>query len=106
MSRYISHRFIFLYPVTTNVSYLLLGTLAELVSKELEAFQWHLIQGVEGFTSIPRGQLENANKQVTVDRMVQQYLDDGAVKITLEILRKMDQNKLAEYLEKKFPNNV
>ncbi|XP_014039681.2 uncharacterized protein [Salmo salar] len=91
---------------TTNVSYLLLGTLAELVSKELEAFQWHLIQGVEGFTSIPRGQLENANKQVTVDRMVQQYLDDGAVKITLEILRKMDQNKLAEYLEKKFPNNV
>uniref|UniRef100_A0A674C0N8 Uncharacterized LOC115178540 n=1 Tax=Salmo trutta TaxID=8032 RepID=A0A674C0N8_SALTR len=88
---------------TTNVSYLLLNTLAELVSKDLELFQWHLIQD---FTSIPRGQLENANKQVTVDRMVQQYLDDGAVKITLEILRKMDRNKLADDLEKKFTNNV
>ncbi|XP_036804805.1 uncharacterized protein LOC110518417 isoform X2 [Oncorhynchus mykiss] len=89
-----------------NVSYLLLGTLAELVSEELKLFQWHLIHGVEGFTSIPRGQLENANRLVTVDRMVQQYHEDGAVKITLEILRKMDQNKMADELEKKFPNNV
>ncbi|XP_036795878.1 uncharacterized protein LOC110519908 isoform X2 [Oncorhynchus mykiss] len=89
-----------------NVSYLLLGTLAELVSEELKLFQWHLIQGVEGFTSIPRGQLENANRLVTVDRMVQQYHEDGAVTITLEILRKMDQNKMADELEKKFPNNV
>ncbi|XP_031667306.1 uncharacterized protein LOC116358963 isoform X6 [Oncorhynchus kisutch] len=89
-----------------NVSYLLLGTLAELVSEELTLFQWHLIHGVEGFTSISRGQLENANRLVTVDRMVQQYHEDGAVKITLEILRKMDQNKMADELEKKFPNNV
>nr|XP_029509470.1 uncharacterized protein LOC115124227 [Oncorhynchus nerka] len=89
-----------------NVSYLLLGTLAELVSEELTLFQWHLIQGVEGFTSIPRGQLENANRLVTVDRMVQQYHEDGAVTITLETLRKMDQNKMADELEKRFPNNV
>ncbi|XP_055763815.1 uncharacterized protein LOC129840029 isoform X4 [Salvelinus fontinalis] len=88
-----------------NVSYLLLGALAELVSEQLESFQWHLIHG-EGFTSIPGGQLENANRLVTVDRMVQQYHEDGAVKITLEILRKMRQNKMADELEKKFPNNV
>uniref|UniRef100_A0A4W5Q905 Pyrin domain-containing protein n=1 Tax=Hucho hucho TaxID=62062 RepID=A0A4W5Q905_9TELE len=74
--------------------------------KQLELFQWNLIHGVEGFTSIPRGQLENATRLVTVDRMVQQYHKDGAVKITLEILRKMGQNKLADELEKKFPNNV
>uniref|UniRef100_A0A8C7VWT6 Pyrin domain-containing protein n=1 Tax=Oncorhynchus mykiss TaxID=8022 RepID=A0A8C7VWT6_ONCMY len=80
--------------------------LTKLVSEELKLFQWHLIHGVEGFTSIPRGQLENANRLVTVDRMVQQYHEDGAVKITLEILRKMDQNKMADELEKKFPNNV
>ncbi|KAM9492155.1 uncharacterized protein ACWYII_004110 isoform 2-T6 [Salvelinus alpinus] len=88
-----------------NVSYLLLGALAELVSEQLESFQWHLIHG-EGFTSIPGGQLENANRLVTVDRMVQQYHEEGAVKITLEILRKMRQNKMADELEKKFPNNV
>ncbi|XP_013985745.1 caspase b [Salmo salar] len=91
---------------TTNVSYLLLGALAELVSEELEIFQWNLNHGVEGFTSIPRGQLENANRLVTVNRMVQQYHEDGAVKITLEILGKMGQNKLAHELEKKFTNNV
>ncbi|XP_029595392.1 NACHT, LRR and PYD domains-containing protein 1b allele 3 [Salmo trutta] len=91
---------------TTNVSYLLLGALAELVSEELELFQWHLIHSVEGFPSIPRGQLEYATRLVTVDRMVQQYHEDGAVEITLEILRKMDQNNLADELEKKFPNNV
>ncbi|CAB1344202.1 unnamed protein product [Coregonus sp. 'balchen'] len=89
---------------TTHVSYLLLGTLTELVSEQLETFQWHLSQGVEDFPSIPKSQLENATKEATVDMMVQRYLDDGTVKITLEILRKMGQNKLAIELKEKLTN--
>ncbi|CAB1344210.1 unnamed protein product, partial [Coregonus sp. 'balchen'] len=89
---------------TAHVSYLLLGTLAELVSEQLETFQWHLSQGVEDFPSIPKSQLENATRQATVDMMVQRYLDDGTVKITLEILRKMGQNKLAIELKEKLTN--
>ncbi|XP_045072217.1 uncharacterized protein LOC123481042 [Coregonus clupeaformis] len=89
---------------TTNVSYLLLGTLAELVSEQLETFQWHLSQGVEDFPSIPKSQLENATRLATVDMMVQRYLDDGTVKITLEILREMGQNKLAIELKEKLTN--
>ncbi|XP_045065226.1 uncharacterized protein LOC121546313 [Coregonus clupeaformis] len=89
---------------TTNVSYLLLGTLAELVSEQLETFQWHLSQGVEDFPSIPKSQLENATIETTVRMMVQRYLDDGTVKITLEILRKMGQNKLAIELKEKLTN--
>ncbi|CAB1344207.1 unnamed protein product [Coregonus sp. 'balchen'] len=95
----------FLYlGTTTNVSYLLLGTLAELVSEQLETFQWHLNQGVEDFPSIPKSQLENATRLATVDMMVQRYHDDGTVKITLEILRKMGQNKLAIELKEKLTN--
>ncbi|KAK6300940.1 hypothetical protein J4Q44_G00290380 [Coregonus suidteri] len=89
---------------TTHFSNLLLGTLAELVSEQLETFQWHLSQGVEDFPSIPNSQLENATRQATVDMMVQRYHDDGTVKITLEILRKMGQNKLAIELKDKLTN--
>lgn len=78
----------------------------KLSRSDLKKFQWYLIKGVEGFSSISEGQLEDADRLVTVDRMVQNYCDEGAVKITLEILRKMDQNNLADELEIKFPNNV
>ncbi|XP_064857087.1 uncharacterized protein LOC115122706 isoform X2 [Oncorhynchus nerka] len=91
---------------STKVHFLLLNTMKELCQIDLKTFQWYLIQGVEGFSSISKGHLEDADRLVTVDRMVQSYCDDGAVKITLEILRKLDQNKLADELEKKFPNNV
>uniref|UniRef100_A0A4W5QJA0 Pyrin domain-containing protein n=1 Tax=Hucho hucho TaxID=62062 RepID=A0A4W5QJA0_9TELE len=91
---------------TTKVHFLLLNTLEELGRRDLKKFQWCLIKGVEGFSSISKGQLEDADRLVTVDRMVQSYCDEGAVKITLVILRKMDQNNLADELKEKFPNNV
>ncbi|XP_071202840.1 uncharacterized protein, partial [Salvelinus alpinus] len=91
---------------TTNVNFLLMDTLEELGRSDLKKFQWYLIKGVAGFPSISKCQLENATRPTTVDRMVESYCDEGAVKITLEILRKMDQNKMADELEKKFPNNV
>uniref|UniRef100_A0A674C9E4 Pyrin domain-containing protein n=1 Tax=Salmo trutta TaxID=8032 RepID=A0A674C9E4_SALTR len=77
----------------------LLATLEELVTDELKMFQWFLNQNVlEGFSSIPSSRLENADRQDTVDKMVETYGPEGAVKISLEILRKMDQNNLAENL--------
>uniref|UniRef100_A0A4W5PQV2 Pyrin domain-containing protein n=1 Tax=Hucho hucho TaxID=62062 RepID=A0A4W5PQV2_9TELE len=58
-------------------------------------FQWFLNQDMlEGFISIPRSRLENADRQDTVDKMVETYGPEGAVKISLEILRKMDENNL------------
>uniref|UniRef100_A0A4W5KZP6 Pyrin domain-containing protein n=1 Tax=Hucho hucho TaxID=62062 RepID=A0A4W5KZP6_9TELE len=88
------------------VHFLLLNTLKKLGRSDLKTFQWYLIQGVGGFPSISKCQLEKATRPTTVDRMVESYCDEGAVKITLVILRKMDQNNLADELKEKFPNNV
>uniref|UniRef100_A0A4W5PLC7 NACHT domain-containing protein n=1 Tax=Hucho hucho TaxID=62062 RepID=A0A4W5PLC7_9TELE len=90
----------------TKVHFLLLNTLEELGRSDLNTFQWHLIKGVGCFSSISKGKLEDADRLVTVDRMVESYCDEGAVKITLVILRMMGQNNLADELKEKFPNNV
>ncbi|XP_041694374.2 uncharacterized protein LOC121532651 [Coregonus clupeaformis] len=91
---------------TTKVHFLLLDTLQELGTSDLNTFQWYLIKGVEGFPSISKGQLGDADTLVTVDKMVQSYGDEGAVKFTLKILRKMGQNKLADELKEKVTKNV
>uniref|UniRef100_A0A673WCF6 CARD domain-containing protein n=1 Tax=Salmo trutta TaxID=8032 RepID=A0A673WCF6_SALTR len=62
---------------------LLLATLDDLGKEELKEFKWRLRQGVEGFP-----------QQDTISKMVETYQPENAVKITLEILRKMNQNKL------------
>nr|XP_046151076.1 uncharacterized protein LOC123993220 isoform X1 [Oncorhynchus gorbuscha] len=86
-----------------NVPELLLLSFQHLDSGELETFQWYLKGHVlDGFPSIPKSQLENANRQVTVDKMVESYSDEGAVQITLDILRKMRLNNLAENFEKNY----
>uniref|UniRef100_A0A4W5LS84 Pyrin domain-containing protein n=1 Tax=Hucho hucho TaxID=62062 RepID=A0A4W5LS84_9TELE len=90
----------------TKVNFLLVETLEELGRRDLKRFQWCLIKGVEGFSSISKGQLEDADRLDTVDRMVESYCGEGAVEITLEILRMMGQNNLADELKEKFPNNV
>ncbi|XP_030641411.1 NACHT, LRR and PYD domains-containing protein 12-like [Chanos chanos] len=82
---------------------ILLRTLEELERAELKRFQWYLTTAnvLEGFSHIPKAQLENANVQDTVDKMVERYEPRGAVEITLHILRKMEQNNLAKKLERK-----
>ncbi|XP_030641153.1 NACHT, LRR and PYD domains-containing protein 3-like [Chanos chanos] len=86
------------------VPQILLLTLEELERAQLKRFQWFLQteKGMEGFSHIPKSQLENADVQDTVDKMVERYKPRGAVDITLLILRKMEQNNLAEKLESKF----
>ncbi|XP_029627132.1 serine/threonine-protein kinase/endoribonuclease IRE1 isoform X1 [Salmo trutta] len=82
---------------------LLLATLDDLGKEELKEFKWRLRQGVEGFPQrIPMSQLEYAGREDTISKMVETYQPENAVKITLEILRKMNQNKLAETLNDKY----
>ncbi|XP_030636216.1 NACHT, LRR and PYD domains-containing protein 12-like [Chanos chanos] len=90
------------------VPQILLVTLEELTRAELKRFQWYLTteNALEGFSHIPRAQLENADVQDTVDKMVERYKPRGAVEITLLILRKMEQNNLAEKLGSKLREDV
>ncbi|XP_030640877.1 NACHT, LRR and PYD domains-containing protein 12-like [Chanos chanos] len=80
---------------------ILLRTLEELERAELKKFKWflHTEKGVEGFSHIPKAQLENADVQDTVDKMVERYKPRGAVEITLLILKEIGLNNLAGKLE-------
>ncbi|XP_035382041.1 NACHT, LRR and PYD domains-containing protein 3-like [Electrophorus electricus] len=81
-----------------NISKLLLDILEELKIEDLKKFQWHLTNSVEDDKCIPKSHLENTDRLDTVDKMVQKYDPDGAVEITLDILKKMNHNQLAESL--------
>uniref|UniRef100_A0A8C2PZC4 Pyrin domain-containing protein n=1 Tax=Cyprinus carpio TaxID=7962 RepID=A0A8C2PZC4_CYPCA len=50
---------------------------------------------------IPASVLEKANTSDTVDQMLDRFGPERAVKITLDILKKINQNNLAEQLENK-----
>ncbi|XP_016418140.1 caspase-1-B-like [Sinocyclocheilus rhinocerous] len=79
----------------------LLEALKELKKAELKEFIWHLCNGVAAdIEPIPRGNLEEADRQDVVDCMVEQYSDDAG-KITVQVLRNIKQNNLANHLESK-----
>ena len=81
---------------------MLLGILEDLNSEQLKKFQWNLCQGGDSFEAIPKSKMEKQNREKTVDLMVGKWPEEKkAVSITLEILRKMDENNLAKRLEVK-----
>jgi len=83
-----------------NIPEILLKTLKELGTDEFKEFQWFLSQSVlKDFEPIPKSHVEGLLRQETVDRMVQSYCKVPAVTITLEILRKINQNETARKLE-------
>ncbi|XP_076860313.1 NACHT, LRR and PYD domains-containing protein 3-like isoform X3 [Brachyhypopomus gauderio] len=84
-----------------NIPEQLLDILEDLETEDLKKFQWHLTNSVEGDKHIPKSQLENTNRQDTVDKMIEKYGPDRAVEITLVILKKMNLNQLAEDLRTK-----
>ncbi|KAK1803215.1 hypothetical protein P4O66_021215 [Electrophorus voltai] len=84
-----------------NIAEELLATLKELLSHDMKSFKWHLTSGVEGFERIPKAELENADRHDIVDKMLQNYGPDGAVEITVAMLKKINQNQLAEELQSK-----
>ncbi|XP_051560908.1 NACHT, LRR and PYD domains-containing protein 3-like isoform X2 [Myxocyprinus asiaticus] len=83
--------------MTASVPELLLETLDDLDSEKLKKFQWYLKKDGQISTS----ELENADVCNTVDKMEACYCPEEAVKITVNILKKMNQNHLAEQLVNK-----
>ncbi|XP_042372787.1 pyrin-like [Plectropomus leopardus] len=82
---------------------LLLKTLEGLRKDDFETFKWYLTMEVlEGCSPIPVCHLEEASRTNTVKRMTENYGEDSAVKITIEILKKLGNNNAAEELKKKY----
>nr|XP_055062445.1 NACHT, LRR and PYD domains-containing protein 12-like isoform X2 [Misgurnus anguillicaudatus] len=79
------------------VSDLLVNSLNELIKAQLKEFQWHL----KNHGGISASELEDADVLDTVDKIMKCYGPDAAMEITLNILRKMNQNHLAQLLENK-----
>ncbi|KAL6482055.1 hypothetical protein MHYP_G00101350 [Metynnis hypsauchen] len=78
---------------------ILLKALEDLNNEDLERFQWYLQQpNLSKFAPIPKARLKG-NLFNIVDRMCQSYKDSGALEIAVVILKKMNQNNLAEKLE-------
>lgn len=80
-----------------SVKHLLERSLNELKNPELKKFQWHL----KNDKHVSESEMENADRLDTVDKMVACFGHEEAVKITVDFLRKMNQNNLAEQLENK-----
>ncbi|KAL7838444.1 hypothetical protein AOLI_G00268480 [Acnodon oligacanthus] len=72
------------------------------MEEELKLFQWHLINTVEGSTRIPKAHLKNAKIPETVDEMVERLGVCKAVEVTLDVLKKINQNQQAEELRTKY----
>ncbi|KAG1927641.1 NACHT, LRR and PYD domains-containing protein 3-like isoform X3 [Pimephales promelas] len=81
-----------------SVKELLLNSLENLTEDHLKRFQWTLENDHECIT---KSDMENADRLETMDKMVACFGPEEVVKITVEILRKMNQNNLAEQLENK-----
>lgn len=80
-----------------SVSEHLLAALDDLDTDKLKRFKWRL----KNHYCVSNAALEKADAPDTVDLMIKRFGPGEAVKIMLDILRKMDQNHLAEELEDK-----
>ncbi|TDH15780.1 hypothetical protein EPR50_G00012470 [Perca flavescens] len=87
-----------------QVPLLILDTLDELGADEFKRFRWNLTQPVlDGCQPIRKGHLENADRQDTVSKMIDSYGEETAVKVAVEILKRMNHNNAAEKLKKTYP---
>ncbi|XP_073690794.1 protein NLRC3-like [Garra rufa] len=75
----------------------LVDSLKELVEAELKEFHWHLKNTYN--KCISKSEMEKADIFDTVDKMVACFGPEEAVKVMVDILRKMNKNDLAEQLE-------
>ncbi|XP_056100937.1 NACHT, LRR and PYD domains-containing protein 12-like isoform X1 [Rhinichthys klamathensis goyatoka] len=75
----------------------LVKSLKELVKDDLKEFQWYL----KNHECVSTSEMENTDVLDTVDKMVASFGQEEAVMITVNILKKMNQNLLAEQLENK-----
>ncbi|KAL1268578.1 hypothetical protein QQF64_033941, partial [Cirrhinus molitorella] len=80
-----------------SVEELLVNSLKQLVEAELKEFHWHLKKA--SHKHISKSEMEKADIFDTVDKMVVCFGPEEAVKVMVDILRKMSQNDLAKHLE-------
>ncbi|XP_048010068.1 H-2 class I histocompatibility antigen, Q10 alpha chain-like [Megalobrama amblycephala] len=73
----------------------LLQILDELDSGNLKKFKWHLKQ----YGQIPSSLIENADNAGVVEKMLQMFGPNESLKLTVKLLKMMNQNHLAEHLE-------
>ncbi|KAF1381142.1 hypothetical protein PFLUV_G00171460 [Perca fluviatilis] len=77
----------------------LFNTLEDLKEDEFKTFKWYLQQDIlEGYQSIKESNLENAERQDTVDVMVNTYQLHGALKVTKKVLEMINRNDLVQSL--------
>lgn len=84
----------------TTVSSVLVDILDDLTGKDFKRFKWFLTEGkLPDIESIKVCKLENASSEDTVNLMIEQYTQ-SAGDVAEKILRKMNQNHLADQLKK------
>lgn len=78
-------------------------TLDEVTSDEMKRFQWLLIKHQRrGYEPIKRSELDrDTSRENTVELMVNKYKENGALGVTINILKDMHQNTLAGKLKTK-----
>lgn len=81
----------------------MVNTLDEVTSDEMKRFQWLLIKHKRyGIEPIKRSELDrDTSRENTVELMVNKYKENGALGVTINILKDMHQNTLAGKLKTK-----
>ncbi|XP_027138495.1 uncharacterized protein LOC104920031 isoform X2 [Larimichthys crocea] len=76
------------------------STLEDLGSDDFRKFKWYLKQPdvLDGYQTIKVSELEQADRQDTVDLMVNTYGLHGALKVTKKVLEKINRNDLVQSL--------
>lgn len=89
-------------PVAFDILDWLFSALDDLDSDQLKRFKLYLSQRgvVQGFEPIPFGQLEQCDAPGVASKVKQAYGEDGAVTVTLTILKRMRLHLLARRLER------
>ncbi|XP_072566652.1 NLR family CARD domain-containing protein 3-like isoform X2 [Paramormyrops kingsleyae] len=79
---------------------LLLENLKELDDDQLKEFKWKLSHTkYKELKPLPRGQVKHLDRTDLADTMISSYMEVGALEVTLEILKNMTLNDLAERLK-------
>ncbi|XP_078142474.1 protein NLRC3-like [Centroberyx gerrardi] len=76
---------------------LLFKTLEDLGDEEFKSFKWFLAECLEGFPAIPKSRLEKADRQDTLDQMVQTY-NTNTLEVIKKVLMKINRNDLVQSL--------
>nr|XP_020500109.1 NACHT, LRR and PYD domains-containing protein 4C-like [Labrus bergylta] len=79
---------------------LLLATLEDLVEDDFKKLKWYLsLKSSGNLKPIPKSYVEKASRTDTVSIMTKHHEEEPAVRLTVEILRKMNNNEAAGNLE-------